>query len=242
MNNNPASALPHPTSSAIHYYRATSPSGVFWMAALVALGLHAFPFLLLNKHPVRIKEVVAALPVIIWETPPPVPDDAKEDKPRELSDENPSVHVPQILDLPRPVNIKADFNQLPDPTVPVKLDGKEGIVSIPIRHQGTPVENDNNPRIFRLTELDRAPEAIATVSPDYPFELKREGLGGNVRIGFIVDSHGNVISPYIISSSHKGFERAAIDALAKWKFRPGMKSGKKVNTRMEQPIDFNMQS
>lgn len=38
----------------------------------------------------------------------------------------------------------------------------------------------------------------------------------------------------------RGFERPALDGVVRWKFRPGMKLGRKVNTRVIQPIDFSI--
>jgi len=57
-------------------------------------------------------------------------------------------------------------------------------------------------------------------------------------VGFIITSRGEVVEAHIISSSHPGFERSALSAIGKWKFRPGMKNGQKVNTRVEQPLTF----
>jgi outer membrane biosynthesis protein TonB len=31
-----------------------------------------------------------------------------------------------------------------------------------------------------------------------------------------------------------------MDAVVKWKFKPGQRGGRKVNTRVEQPIDFKV--
>jgi len=36
----------------------------------------------------------------------------------------------------------------------------------------------------------------------------------------------------------RDFERPALDGVVRWKFRPGMKLGRKVNTRVIQPIDL----
>jgi protein TonB len=38
----------------------------------------------------------------------------------------------------------------------------------------------------------------------------------------------------------RGFERPALEGVVRWKFRPGMKLGRKVNTRVIQPIDFSI--
>ncbi|NBX60614.1 MAG: hypothetical protein EBT62_09145, partial [Opitutaceae bacterium] len=38
----------------------------------------------------------------------------------------------------------------------------------------------------------------------------------------------------------RGFERPALDGVVRCKFRPGMKLGRKVNTRVIQPLDFSI--
>jgi protein TonB len=88
--------------------------------------------------------------------------------------------------------------------------------------------------------LDRRPEPIVQAQPNYPFEMKRGGIEAQVRVGFIVNSKGDVILPYVVSATHTGFDHAAIEAVLKWKFRPGMKNGRKVNTRVEQPMNFTV--
>ncbi len=69
--------------------------------------------------------------------------------------------------------------------------------------------------------------------------MRRAGITGDVNVGFIVDSDGNVRDAYPISSSHREFEVPAVQAVSKWKFRPGRRGGKAVNTRMSVPIVFS---
>lgn len=38
--------------------------------------------------------------------------------------------------------------------------------------------------------------------------------------------------------SRKGFNEAAVQGVAKWKFRAGVRGGRKVNTQMRVPIVF----
>ena len=241
MNHNLAIAYPGSANSSLRYCGVTDKTGAFWLGAIVAIGLHASLFLLLGGHLPVTKAPVSKPSILTWELPPPIPEDPPEVKPSELSDEPPSVRVPSLLDLPSPVTVNTPFTQLLDPATPVKLDGVPTTGTIPVNYRRGPGDGLDHSQVFRPSELERVPEAISRVSPDYPFELKREGVTGTVRIGFIVDGHGNVVSPHVISSTDRGFERAALDALAKWKFRPGVKFGRKVNTRMEQPIDFNLE-
>jgi protein TonB len=61
-----------------------------------------------------------------------------------------------------------------------------------------------------------------------------------VVVGFIVDSSGNVVQAYVVRSSHREFEQPAVQAVSRWKFRPGRKGGRAVNTRMQVPIIFSI--
>ena len=59
--------------------------------------------------------------------------------------------------------------------------------------------------------------------------MRRAGITGEVTVGFIVDSDGDVQNAYVVSPSQREFEAAALQAVSKWKFRPGKKGGKSVN-------------
>jgi protein TonB len=48
------------------------------------------------------------------------------------------------------------------------------------------------------------------------------------------------VAPLVTDSSHHGFDDAAMVGVSKWKFRPGMKAGRKVNTRVRQMITFTV--
>ncbi len=229
--------------NSFRYSGIPKKAGVLWLSVAISAGLHAFVLLGFNRHaPVR-KVVVKEEPV---EQMLMMPDltDPEDEKPKELNDDQdttPAVSVPSLADIPTQVPVDASFIQQLDPTVPLKSDPMMGkLVSIPVNIlHGRPDESGIK-NLFNISELDRVPEPIVQAQPDYPFELKRAGIDGQVRMGFIVDSHGEVILPYVVSSTNNGFERAAIEAVKKWKFRPGMKNGRKVNTRVEQPISFKV--
>lgn len=59
-------------------------------------------------------------------------------------------------------------------------------------------------------------------------------------VGFIVNSNGDVVEATALKSSQREFEAAAVQAVSKWKFKPGRKGGKAVNTRMQVPIVFSI--
>ena len=92
---------------------------------------------------------------------------------------------------------------------------------------------------YDVAELDRLPKVVTTAPPQYPFELRRAGVEGSVTVDFVVDSSGNVQNAHAVKSSRPEFEAAAVEAIRAWKFDPGQKGGRAVNTHMQVPIVFN---
>lgn len=95
-------------------------------------------------------------------------------------------------------------------------------------------------KIFDLSQLDQIPQATIQVKPQYPFEMRRAGISGEVVVDFIVDTNGDVRNAYAASSTQRDFEQAAVTAVSKWKFRPGIRGGRPVNTHMQVPIVFSL--
>jgi TonB family protein len=84
------------------------------------------------------------------------------------------------------------------------------------------------------------PQVVKRVIPEYPWALRLSGNKGDVMLEFVVDSTGEVRNLMIIQSTHPEFEAPAIEALLKWKFKPAVVDGRPVNTRMRQPIQFDL--
>jgi len=70
--------------------------------------------------------------------------------------------------------------------------------------------------------------------------MRRNGIEGTVTVGFICDVDGNVRDAYVLNSTHREFDAPAVQAVSNWKFRPGKRGGKTVNTRMSVPIVFSL--
>ena len=95
-------------------------------------------------------------------------------------------------------------------------------------------------QVFDVTMLDQRPVPRFQARPQYPFEMRRTGTTGEVVVEFIVDVHGQVQNAYALRSSRTEFESAAVQAVSKWRFRPGRKDGRAVPTRMQVPILFTL--
>jgi periplasmic protein TonB len=82
------------------------------------------------------------------------------------------------------------------------------------------------------------PVPVRMVSPEYPRDLKREGVSGLVMVKCTVDEQGNVIATEIVKSSHEAFEKPAVDALKRWKFKPAKQDGAAIAMKVSIPIKF----
>jgi len=144
--------------------------------------------------------------------------------------------APRLVDIP-PVD--------PPPgavTIPVipAIPGTPGTKTIPV---GWAVQRaDKNPStgVVNWNELDRVPRVRLQPAPVYPFAMRQRGAEGMVMVEFLVDETGNVYSPAILSVTTPGFEEAALRAVAKWKFEPGCKNGRRVRFRMSVPLIFRI--
>ena len=59
------------------------------------------------------------------------------------------------------------------------------------------------------------------VPPEYPKDALKRGIGGEVRVRFTLDADGKVRSAEVVNSSPADvFDRAALDAVRRWRFKP----------------------
>jgi TonB family protein len=75
----------------------------------------------------------------------------------------------------------------------------------------------------------------------YPDEAKKIGTQGRVIVKFIIDEHGNVTNPEVVSGVDPLLDKAALDVVAKCpQWSPGMQGGKVVKTYFTLPIAFKL--
>ncbi len=113
----------------------------------------------------------------------------------------------------------------------------------PIMNSNVQRTNLKEVKIFDLADLDEQPVPRFEPPPVYPTEMAQSGIQCTVQVGFICDSEGYVQEAHVvISSGYDKLDQAAIDAVSKWIYKPGRESGHAVNTRMEAPVAFNLES
>lgn len=82
------------------------------------------------------------------------------------------------------------------------------------------------------------PVPVRTVAPEYPNELRRDGVSGLVMVKCSIDEQGNVTGTEVEKSSNAAFEKPAVEAVKKWKFKPAKQDGAPVTVKVSIPIKF----
>jgi TonB family protein len=80
-----------------------------------------------------------------------------------------------------------------------------------------------------------------TPRPDYPDSARREGREGRVLLRVLVDEHGRSKKVEINSSSgSEALDRAATEALRRWRFHPARYGDQTVQSWLRVPIEFRL--
>ncbi|HEY9155300.1 MAG TPA: TonB family protein [Opitutaceae bacterium] len=218
-----------------------------WTAMAVSAALHVFLLYGFNDKPKPKKaapEPVADFIALDLSKLKPDKDDEQFD-----SDEKPASdevsNAPTIPDIPVSVNLNNSFIQAVDVStlVPDLSPNKRTILTVPpVVHHGTGNGGAGMKDLFNLAELDRIPHPIYRDVPRVPSKLIAEVSSNQVVVEFIVNKQGNVVSADVVKEPSHELGDIALKSVLKWRFRPGMKGGRIVNTRVRQPIIFTADS
>lgn len=97
----------------------------------------------------------------------------------------------------------------------------------------------NFEQIDKTAEGDIIP--IVRINPIYPREAAMNGTEGWVKLEFTITETGTVKSPRVIEAKPvRIFNREAIRAILKWKFKPRVVDGIAVERQATQTIDFSL--
>jgi TonB family protein len=94
--------------------------------------------------------------------------------------------------------------------------------------------------VYRAGAGVTAPTLLYKVEPEYSEEARKAKYQGVVVLSVIVDPAGRVTNPRVIRSLGLGLDEKAVDAVRKWKFRPGYKDGRPVAVTAEIEVSFRL--
>jgi protein TonB len=85
-----------------------------------------------------------------------------------------------------------------------------------------------------------SPKILVKVEPTYPEVARMARLGGRVTVKAVIGLDGNVESAEIFASTSPLFDRAALDAVTRWRYRPALMNGRPVRVYFTVMVDFSV--
>ncbi len=167
----------------------------------------------------------------IAEPPPPPPEIEEEEEEEEEQEPPPPMDMQQDTAPP----------DIPLPSLD-GFAGGAGVLDLGNFDEVAEGLSDDAIGIFDVSDLDNKPQPIAQIAPRHPRELQKQRIEGSVVLLFVVNEQGMVVDPRVERASRKEFEQAALEAVRKWKYKPGMREGEPVKTYIRQPIKFSISS
>ncbi|TNE73967.1 energy transducer TonB [bacterium] len=148
--------------------------------------------------------------------PPPRP-------PVPVAVQNDEIIEEEILDLDAELDLDAPIDLPPPP----------------------PPAEEEEPDVFVVVE--KRPEIKGGMKElykyiQYPEIARKAGIEGRVILEFVVDERGKVSGIKVLRSVGGGLDEAAISAVQKVKFTPGMQRGRPVKVRYTLPVTFKLSS
>ena len=104
-----------------------------------------------------------------------------------------------------------------------------------------PAREAESTRSGRASRINRDPEPVARIQPEYPPQAFRNHEEGTVLVRVDVDANGTATNSAVVNrSGSRELDRAALDAIRKWHFKPGLKDGKAIASTVDVPVEFKL--
>ncbi|RMH94971.1 energy transducer TonB [Lysobacter pythonis] len=149
----------------------------------------------------------------------------------------------QVFDpLPAPLPARSGDGASQLPEAPAESAGQAARIiepPPPAAAPASPPETSPATGPIAARGVDRAPEPVSQPAPRYPAAALRSGTGGLVRVNVDVGPDGMPTSVSIASGSgSRDLDRAALDAVRRWRFNPAIEDGQPSVGRVTVPIQF----
>jgi TonB family protein len=94
--------------------------------------------------------------------------------------------------------------------------------------------------VYRVGGGISAPTILFQVEPEYSEEARKAKYNGEVTLTVVVDASGQVKNVKVVRGVGMGLDEKAIEAVSKWKFKPGMKNGQPVAVMANIVVTFRL--
>jgi TonB family protein len=93
---------------------------------------------------------------------------------------------------------------------------------------------------YRIGGGVSAPVPIFQPEPEYSEEARKAKWQGSVLLSLVVDESGKAVQIKVTKSLGLGLDQKAIEAVEKWRFKPGTKDGKPVAVIASVEVNFRL--
>jgi TonB family protein len=94
--------------------------------------------------------------------------------------------------------------------------------------------------VYRIGGGVSAPVILYKVEPEYSEEARKAKYQGTVVLSIVIDEQGRPRDIKVIRPLGMGLDEKAIEAVSKWRFRPGYKDGKPVAVLATVEVNFRL--
>jgi len=137
---------------------------------------------------------------------------------------------------PESVNIGAMY--ITDEAVPIVSQHTQASLHEVLVDSGM-IQAVETPKSILIT-VEKMPTPLNVVTPEYPVWATKRGASGAVWVKAQIDTDGNILEAFVLSSSNPGygFEEAALEAAKKSKYNPAESNGLKIPVWIVFPVKF----
>ncbi len=198
--------------------------------------------------PVKVLKKVAVKPPVKKPEPVKVPVKKKKKPPVKITKKTKTIKPPvshkrvETKEIIKPEEIKQVFG-VTKKTVEKSSVAKTGmgirVGNTLMKEQEkeyTPPEKVRDYRTAPVFDLTALPAFKVRITPDFPEQLKKQDVEGDVYLSATIDDEGVVTEVRIIKSDHNLFSEAAKKALLASRFRPAMLNGEPVGTVLDDLV------
>ena len=93
---------------------------------------------------------------------------------------------------------------------------------------------------YRIGGGVSAPQLVFKVEPEYSEEARKAKFQGTVVLYVVVDEKGNPRDLRVVRPLGLGLDQKAIEAVQKWRFKPGLKDGRPVAVSAQIEVNFRL--
>jgi periplasmic protein TonB len=94
--------------------------------------------------------------------------------------------------------------------------------------------------VFRMGGGVSAPTLLSKVEPEYSEEARKAKYQGVVLLYVEVDPSGKAVNIRVLHSLGLGLDEKAMEAVKKWRFKPGLKDGRPVTVQAQIEVNFRL--